>query len=184
MKRFKKIIKYIGIIIILLILFRGFLYRISIHYSKVGIRNKIRLTDKNLIKEINAQIENKTLSIEEILKVSNRITSKKLDFTFDQVSSNPNLVSELKKANCIGYASLFNSIGNYIIEKQKMTDKYEFIHLVGKLDVFGYNVHKLINSPFFKDHDFNEIKYKQTGQSKFVDPSLRDYFRIEYVTSE
>ena len=184
MSKFKKIIKYFGIIIILLILFRGFLYRTSVNYSKVAIRNNITLTDKKLIKEIDKQTEGKILSIKEIIKLSNKITSEKLHFTIDNISSNPNLVSELKKANCIGYSSLFNSIGNYITGKQKLTDKYEFIHLVGKLDVFGFNVHNIFKSPFFKDHDFNEIKDKRTGESKFVDPSLRDYVKIKYVTSE
>ncbi|WP_160112287.1 hypothetical protein [Aquimarina sp. AU58] len=142
------------------------------------------MTDQNLINEIDKQTEGKKLSIEEIIALSNRITSEKLKFTFNKVSSNPNSVSEFKKANCIGYSSLFNSIGNYIIRKQKLIDKYEFIHLVGELDVFGFNVHDLFDSPFFKDHDFNKIEYKQTGKKKFVDPSLRDYLRIEYVASE
>jgi len=184
MNIFKKIIKYIGILNILLILFRGFLYRTSINYTKVEVRKNITLTDKKWIKEINKQTKGRTLSIEEIIKLSNKITSDNLNFTFNKVSSNPNLVSELKKANCIGYSSLFNSIGNYIIGKQKLNHKYEFIHLVGKLSFFGFNVHNLFNNPFFKDHDFNEIKYKQTGENKYVDPSLRDYLRIEYVTSD
>jgi len=184
MNRFKKIIKYLGIIIILTILFRGFLYRTSVNYLKIKIRPNIKLIDKKLIEEINEQTENRTLSIEEIIKLSNRITSKNLDFTFDKTSNNPNVIYELKQANCIGYSSLFNSIGNHIIRKQKLTDKYEFVHLVGKLNVFGFNVHNFINSPFFRDHDYNEIKDKQTGKMKFVDPSLRDYLRIEYVTSE
>lgn len=184
MNRFKKIIKYIGIITILLIIFRGPLYRTFVNYSKVQVRPNITLTDKNLIKEINDQTENKILSVKEIIKLSNRITSKKLNYTFNKVSSNPNLIYESKKANCIGYSSMFNTIGNYILRNQKMTDEYEFIHLVGELDFFGFNVHNLFSSPFFKDHDFNEIRYKQTGNKKFVDPSLRDYLRIEYVTSE
>ena len=184
MKRLKKIFKLIGIITLLLILFRGFLYRNSVNYSKVKIRNNITLTDKNLIKEINDQTENKELSIEEIIKLSNRITSEKLNFTFDNVSNNPNLALELKKANCIGYSSLFNSIGNYIITQQKLKAKYEFTHLVGTLDFFGFDIHKVYNSPFFKDHDFNEVRNKLTNEKKFIDPSLRDYLRIEYVSSE
>jgi len=184
MRKSKKIIKYFGIITIMIILFRGFIYRTSVNYSKIDIRNNILLTDKKLIDEINKQTENKTLSIAEIVKLSNRITSKKLEFTFNKVPSSSNSVAELEKANCIGYSSLFNSIGNYVIGKQKMTDKYEFIHLVGKLDVFGFDIHTLFNRPFFKDHDFNEIRNKHTGEKNFVDPSLRDYFRIDYVTSE
>ena len=116
--------------------------------------------------------------------MSNQITSEKLNFTINKVSSNPNLVTKSNKANCIGYSALFNSIGNHILRSQELTDKYEFKHLVGKLEFFGMDIHKLFNSPFFKDHDFNEIRNKQTNEKQFVDPSLRDYLRIDNVTSE
>ena len=181
MKKLKKIIKYFGVLILLLILFRGLLYRTFVNYSEVEVRKSITLTNQNLIKEIKKETVGKRLNIEEIITLSNKITSEKLTFTFDKVSSNPNLTFELKKANCIGYSSLFNSIGNYIIKEQKLTNEYEFIHLVGELDIFGFNVHNLFNSLFFKDHDFNEIENKHTRESTFVDPSLRDYLRIEYV---
>ena len=184
MNRFKKIIKYFGIFIILIIIFRGFLYRISVSYSKIKVRNNITLTDKNLIKDIEKRTDGKILSIEGIIQLSNKITSEKLNFTLNKVSSNPNLVCEFGKANCIGYSSLFNSIGNYVIGKQNLTDKYEFTHLVGKLDFFGFDIHKLFNSPFFKDHDFNEISNKLTNEKIYVDPSVTDYLRIDNVTSE
>jgi len=182
--RLNKTIKYFGLFIILIILFRGFLYRISVNYSKIKVRNNITLTDKNLIKDIEKRTDGKILSIEEIIQLSNKITSYKLNFTLNKVSSNPNLVYEFGKANCIGYSSLFNSIGNYVIGKQNLTDKYEFKHLVGKLDFFGFDIHKLFNSPFFKDHDFNEISNKLTNEKIYVDPSVRDYLRIDNVTSE
>ncbi len=63
MNRFNKIIKYLGIIIILNILFRGFLYKTSVNYLKIKTRPNIKQTDKKLIEEINEQTENKTLSI-------------------------------------------------------------------------------------------------------------------------
>ncbi|MCL5246605.1 hypothetical protein M4I21_12340 [Cellulophaga sp. 20_2_10] len=184
MRRLKKIISYIGIIALLLILFRGFIYRKSVHYTQVKTRNNISLTNKTLTKSIDKELKNKILNIDEIIELSNQITSKKLSFTFGKASSNPNLVHGVTKANCIGYSALFNSIGNYIIAKQKMTDTYEFEHLVAKLDFFGIDVHKAFNSPFFKDHDYNEVKFKKTGESKFVDPSLSDYLKIRYIKSE
>lgn len=182
MNRVKKVIKYLGLIVLLLVLFRSYIYRACINYSIINTRNNIPLTNKNLISEIDESIEGKTLNIEAIIKLSNQITSEKLSFTFNNVSSDPNSAFELKKANCIGYSSLFNSIGNYIIEQQKLSNEYEFIHLVGELDFLGFNIHNLLNSPFFKDHDFNRIEDKHTGENKYVDPSLRDYLRIESVT--
>ena len=110
--KLKKTIKYFGIFIFLIMLLRGFLYRISINYLEVCTRNNITLTDKKLINEIDNRTSDKILRIEEIIELSNKITSEKLDFTFNKVSSNPNLAYELEKANCIGYSSLFNSIVN------------------------------------------------------------------------
>ena len=181
MKRLKKIVKYLGVTILLLVLFRGVLYRATVNYSKVGIRDNVVLTNNNLIEEINIHMDNKTLDIEDIIALSNKLTSEKLKFTFEKTPSDPNLIPELKKANCIGYSSLFNAIGNYIIKQQNQTDDYEFVHLVGEINVLGLNVHSLFNDPFFKDHDFNEVIYKKTGERIYIDPSLRDYLRIDRV---
>jgi len=68
----KKIIKYFVILIILLILFRGFLYRTFVNYSKVNIRNNITLTNKNLIKEIDKQTDGKVLSLEEVINLCSK----------------------------------------------------------------------------------------------------------------
>ncbi|WP_158973634.1 hypothetical protein [Cellulophaga sp. L1A9] len=184
MNRFKKIIKYLSLLILLLILSRGVLFRTLVKYSEVDRRKNSVLTDKNLIAEINYQTEGKVLNIEEIIALSNEITSDTLAFSLNKVSSNANSVYTSKKANCIGYSSLFNSVGNYILAEQKLTDSYEFIHLVGALNVLGFNIHNLFDNPFFKDHDYNEIKYKKMNTKLFVDPSLWDYLRIEYVSSQ
>lgn len=184
MKWVNKIFKYVIIIIVLLILCRGFIYKLLVNYSVINFRDNIVLIDDILIEEIDKKTNNKLLSIEDIIEISKDLTSEKLKFTFNKTSSNPNKISTLNKANCIGYASLFNSIGNYLINKNELDTKYEFNHLVGKLDVLGHDIHTLFNSPFFKDHDFNEIKNIETGESLFLDPSLNDYFKIDSVTSK
>ncbi len=129
-------------------------------------------------------MKEKALTINEIIEMSNAITSDYLRFTFNKASSNPNVISKNKKANCIGYAGLFNSVGNYILEKKKLKKSYKFTHLVGKLEVLDYDIHSLIESPFFKDHDFNKVENLKTGKVYFIDPSLTDYFFIYSVTSK
>lgn len=184
MSKLKNIIKYFGIFVVMLLLFRGILYRTLVNYSEVNIRNNISLTDINLINDINLRTQGKVLNIEEIYRLSNELTSENLSFTFAKISSNPNKVSKLKKANCIGYSSLFNAIGNYLIIEQNMTSTYEFRHVIGKLHVMGFNIHSIFDSSFFNDHDFNAVVNKKTDQIIYVDPSLRDYLRIDYVRSE
>ncbi len=184
MKRIVRYIKIVVTVVLLLLLFRGFVYRKLINYREIGKRDNIELNNNILTKIIDKKIEQRELNIDEIIKKSNEITSKELSFTFNKVSSNPNKILMIKKANCIGYSSLFNSIGNYIIQKQDLTEKYEFIHLIGKLDFLGYDIHKLFNSPFFRNHDYNEILNKKSNERKFIDPSLSDYLRIENISSE
>lgn len=142
------------------------------------------LSDETLLLKINKESEGRKMSIDDIIALSNKLVSSNLSFTFNKVSSNPNVIYEIKRANCIGYSSLFNAIGNHLLKKNNLDDKYEFNHLVGELEFLGINIHQFIDMPFFKDHDFNQIKNKKTKETKFVDPSLRDYFMIDEVRSE
>lgn len=184
MKKINKYTKIVIIIIVLVFMFRGLIYRKLVFYNKIGKRENIRLINKDLVKIIDNRINHKILNIDEIIKITNEITSQQLSFSFNKTTSNPNEILKLKKANCIGYSSLFNTIGNYIIGKQKLTNKYEFIHLIGKIEVLNYDVHNLFDNAFFKNHDYNEIVNKKTHQKIFVDPSLYDYLRIKNVTSK
>ncbi len=176
-----KILTILLIIFILIVIFSGFLFRVFINYSTVSVRNNIALTNKKLISKIDKLTYGKVLNINKIIDISNNITCEELNFTTNKISSNPNIAFECKQANCIGYSSLFNSIGNYLIKKQKLNKQYEFIHWVGHVDFMGFNIHKLSNNSFLRDHDFNEVKNKITQQSEFIDPSLNDYFCIDKI---
>ena len=88
-----------------------------------------------------------------------------------------------KKANCIGYSSLFNSIVEHLIKEQNAENDYRARHLIGRLEFVGFDLHQLFKDPFFQDHDYNEIENIHTKERIYVDPSLSDYFRINRVSS-
>jgi len=180
----KKFFRFCFLSLLILILFRGIIYRTLVNYTIINTKTNIKLTDVNLCAKIDEKIKEKTLNINKIIKLTNSITSNKLKFTSNKVSSNSNIISKNGKANCIGYSALFNSIGNYILEKQNLNNSYKFTHIVGKLDILGYDIHSLIDNPFFKDHDFNKIEALKTDKTYFIDPSLSDYFFIDFVTSK
>lgn len=182
MKIIIKIFKVLVIVIILLILFRGWIYRNTIQYSRIGQREKIEINNLKLKTLINNEINDRKLSLEEIIEISNRITTEKLNFTFEKSFTNTNDVFLNGKANCIGYSAVFNSIGEYIISEQNYKDKYQFNHLKGKLDLFGFDIHSIFDSPFFKDHDFNEIVNKISGDKTYIDPSVNAYLKIGKIT--
>lgn len=112
-----KTLKIIGITVLMLILFRGIVFRLVVKYDEIGNRARIEITNKNLLEEIEKEYSNRGIGLEEILVIADQITKRKLEFTTNQVSSNPNELINTNKANCIGYSAMYNSIANYLIEK-------------------------------------------------------------------
>ena len=52
-------------------------------------------------------------------------------------------------------------------------------HKIGHLSLLEMNLHQFFESAFFKDHDFNELNNKKTGQTISIDPSVSDYLWIK-----
>lgn len=76
---------------------------------------------------------------------------------------------------------MFNSIANHIINENKLQSELKVEHKIGKIEIFGIDIHQYFKSAFLKDHDFNEIKNLNTGKSIFIDPSLSDYLYIDRI---
>jgi len=178
----KKFLKIIGILILIIVLFREIIYRLAINYRTIGIRTEIEITNKELIKLIETKSKDREVDFKEILKIADEITIEELKFTIDRASNNPNELINTKKANCIGYSAMYNSITNYLIKQNRLQDKIEARHKIGQLDLFGINLHQFFENSFFKDHDFNEIENKETGQIILIDPSISDYLYIKRVS--
>lgn len=181
MKRFLKII---AILFLVLILFRGIIYRSFVKYYEIGERIEIKITSKTLIKKIKGASANKTMNSKVITEISNSITIEELSFTSRKTSNNPNELIDTKLANCIGYSAMFNSIANYLIDKNNLNGQVEVNHKIGQLDLLGINLNQIFNSPFFKNHDYNEIIDLNTGEHFFVDPSVSDYLGINKISSK
>ena len=182
--KFKKSIILFGIIVLVIILFRGHIYRALVNYREIGIREPVRVTNKDIIREINNRIDDRKLDLEEIANISQEIAKDKLKFTFKKTSHNQNVVYDMGEANCMGYSSLCNAIGNFIIKKQKDEDRYVARHIYGKLEIFGIDLNGLFKSNFFKTHDYNEIREYKANRSIFFDPSIGDYLKIKKVSSK
>jgi len=177
----KKLIKIIGSLILILILFRGLIYRFVIKYNDVGTRTEVNITNEELLKKIKTKSANKEIDIEGIINISNEITTDALNFTMKKVAANPNKSIVSKQANCIGYAKMFNSIANYLIHENNLNDQIEAKHKIGQLELLGIDLHQFFDTPFFKNHDFNIIINKETGEIIAIDPSVNDYLRIHRI---
>ena len=68
------------------------------------------------------------------------------------------------------------------MKKYNLDDTWTAKPQIGQLYLLGTNIHQYFNHPFLKDHDFVAIENKQTGQILAVDPTVNDYFYIDFIT--
>ncbi len=174
-------LKAIGIIILMLIIFRGSVYRLIIKYNEIGTRPEIEITNESLIEKIENKSANKKMGLKEIVNVAMDIKNKELKFTTNRASNNPNELMNTKLANCVGYSAMFNSIANHLIRMNELQSEMEAEHKIGQLELFGINLHQFFEDTFFRDHDFNEIIDKKTGDKISIDPSVSDCLCINRV---
>ena len=166
-----------------LILLREWTYRKCVKYESVGQRKVFSVFDENLIQYIESKTANVSgTNIDDIVEVSLSATSAHLNFTGDKNEVDPNKLYKTKSAHCVGYASFFAAVSQYLIIKNNLSDTWVVKHRIGKIFFLGINVHNYFNSPFFSDHDFVTIENKNTGEILAIDPTVNDYFYIDYIT--
>lgn len=171
------------ILIIIALIFRGWLYRHLINYKSIGLRTNYSVKDKKLADLIETSIDKQTEpEIKQIIKLGLSITSTQLNFTSSKNDIDPNKLVNSKAAHCVGYAAFFATSCNYLLKKYNLADSWAAKPQIGKLYFLGINVHNYFNSRFFKDHDFVIIENKRTGEIFAVDPTINDYLYIDFIT--
>jgi hypothetical protein len=155
----------------------------NLSYSIIGNRSEISLKNDSLKKVIDNWLKNSGSSnIDSLIDFSLELTKQALTFSFGKCPSDPELLTQTRLANCVGYASFFNSILNYALEQKGLSNQYHSEHLVGKIYYKGENVNALFKDPFFKDHDFNVIRNSVGGTVIAVDPSLYEYLGVRRIS--
>src|SRR5690606_12369383 len=171
------------ILIIVTILFRGPIFRSLITYDSIGERKNYPVTHPKLTHYIDSSSESfKDSDVEQIIKQSLSLTSRQLNFTIDKNDNDPNLLISSKTSHCVGYAHFFASTCNYLLNKHDLSKDWIAKPQIGQMSFLGIKMHQFFDSPFFKDHDFVVIENLMTGEKFAVDPTVRDYLWIDYVT--
>ncbi|UIR57961.1 hypothetical protein LZQ00_09090 [Sphingobacterium sp. SRCM116780] len=184
MKVIKGIIISILVLVLIGLLFRGWIYRHLITYKSIGKRQNYTSTNSELTTYIDScSIDKKELNIQEVIELSLSITAKRLNFSFSKNENNPNKLLYTKNAHCVGYAAFFTTTCNYLLKKYNLINNWEAKQQIGQLSFLSNNIHHYFDSPFFADHDYVLIKNKNNEISYAVDPTLNDYLHIDYVIS-
>ncbi|KAA1241014.1 hypothetical protein [Aquimarina sp. RZ0] len=176
---------YILIVIIaLLYISRGYVYRVFVKYEPIEERKEYSVRNSELISYIENSTINSDLSgIVSIIDKSNELTNEKLKFTSSKCDVDPNKLVNSSKTHCVGYAYFFTSTFNYLLKKSRLSNEWKARAYAGKLYFLGIDVHKYFDSPFFKDHDFVIVENSTTGERIYIDPTISDYLGIDRVSS-
>ncbi len=178
----KKWIKIGFVLLLLLVLFRGWLFRLVVTYYPISAQQNYSVSDKKLEELLDNQPIGS--NVENIIEQSLRLTANQLRFTSGKNFTDPNQLFYSKTAHCVGYAAFFNITCQALLRNAKLENQFRVKHLRGKLTLLGFDLHRLTNSPFFRDHDFNVVEDLQTGKKIYVDASLQDVLGIGYVHGE
>jgi hypothetical protein len=178
----KKLLRNSFLLLLVLFLLRGWLFRLMVAYHPMSERSTIVAKDKNLLQQLENQVVDTAL--QRIVDQSLDLTVSQLQFSFGKCESDPNRLFYTKKANCVGYAAYFNTVCENLIGQAGLESRFKVKHLRAKITFLDYDLHQVTDSPFFKDHDYNIVEDLGTGERIFVDASTQDVLGIGYVKSE
>ena len=170
-------IHWLFLMILLVILFRGYLFRWLITYQQAGTRSIQKLDHRELEIEIDELTAEESIDLSKAIKIAKRLNNRQLTFVFNPSPQNPNVVARTGRANCVGYAGLYCAILDRLLLKAGLQN-CEVQHVVGKIHFLGFDLHRLFDDPFWTDHDYCRIINNETEEEVCVDPSLNDYFNI------
>lgn len=180
---FVKILVTLIIVLGILFVFRGTVYRTVVTYKDDGSRKNYKVKDKNLALFIENQINSSQAGdIESIVDLSQEITDSALSFSMDAKESDPNKTVLLAQANCVGYAAFAAAVGNYLIDRYKLSQVWEAKPIKGKLFLLGVDMHIQLKDKRYKDHDFVVFRNKITKREIAIDPTVYDRFGIERIS--
>jgi len=167
------------LVMVLVALFRAPIFRYCVSYEPVGKRNFTPLEVSPLTDTIDAWIMNHPdAAPEEWIDYALKLTARTASFGIDGSTGDPEKILTGRKANCVGYSRLFAGI-IHRLNKGKHWLRQEI--LIGKLSLFGWDLHKLSNDPFWGNHDYNRLSDDHGEKLYIVDPTLYDYTSIKYL---
>jgi len=165
------------------IFFRGPLFRAAVSYEPVKTRAFQPLTAApDLFADISEwAAANPEPTTEQLIAFARRETARRVGFVMRQTSGRPDDVVAGGEANCVGYARLFAAILDRAARATGRGEEIEQTLLVGELSLFGESLHQLTSDPFWRDHDYNKVVDRVSGEVWFLDVTLYDYTWVRWV---
>ena len=158
---------------LLLWLFRGPIYRWSVHYRVVDERASV------------PALTNTTVKVHDLasaIQMALDTTATRLHFSTGKVTNDPGMLIQGSPANCIGYAALCAALVKGHLANAGLGGRFSVVPVVSKLYIMEWDLHTIFRSPFWKDHDVVSITDSLTGEILLLDPTLYDVFGVARVS--
>lgn len=173
---------YLLVFVLILILLRGQLFRLCVHYEPVGERMILAINNPDLQNEIRDwAAHNPAASLQRRINFSRILTAKSAAFVLRSTSARPDDVYLSGEANCVGYARLFAAILEEVNKTSGEGRSASQAILIGEISLFGQSLHQFSNHPLWQDHDYNKVTDLKTGEVYFLDITLYDYLGLRWV---
>lgn len=175
------------VVLVLLFLLKGNIYRMTVKYEDAGSRKSYEIKDDKLADFINQSLPNDesldaNITIDQIVDFSQEITSDRLNYSYQALETDPQkIIANGDVANSSGYAVFTSAVGNYLIKRFEMHKEWEAKPKKGKLFLFGRNMQKKATDGWFKDHDFVVFSNKHTKEEIYADPLAYDCWGAKRV---
>ncbi len=182
MKTLARFFKIAFLLLLFGFLLRGCIFRSTVYYRANSEGPDLTATDQNFKQFLDNQPLDK--NIEHLTRRSLDLTAERLRFSAGRNETDPNRLFHTRKANCVGYANFFATTCNEMLRKAGLEKEWRARRLRGNISFLGINLHQFSKDPFFRDHDFNVVENRETGERYFVDASVRDVLGVVYVEGE
>jgi hypothetical protein len=181
--RFKIVLSTL-LIVLLVLVFRGALYRVLVSYEKCGNRKSYELTSEILRQYLDSIVTDQPVTnVEQIVLLANEITADQLTYTTKNAEENPSKLFPLGATHCVGYSAFYATICNYLLVRYGYEHEWHCYTHYGHIHLMGYNLHNAFGSPFFANHDYNSIRNSKGTDIYFTDPTLYDYSGIVMISA-
>ena len=175
-KRWQKRLLITCFIFLAIYIFKGSVYRTCFSYELIRCRNEQTFGDDSKVATRGGKDEN------DIIDFALKNTASELSFTTGKCETNEKALYQGAKTNCIGYANECAMLCNNEFWSYGLSTSFKAETFVAQIHFFGYNIHHLFSSPFWKDHDVVVITNLQNGEKTILDPTLYDYTGIGIVS--
>ena len=164
-------------------IFKDVMFQAMFSYKKIGERTHYSgFSDDSLFSGEGTYNSGDREDVDLVTLINDALhfSDMQLSFAATNTRNEPDALVKHGRAHCIGYSAFFKATLEELLERKDI-EYVEVQHAVSEVYLAGINLHQFTSRDFFKDHDYNIVVDRLSGNAYFVDSSLHDMTGIGFV---